>query len=246
MAERLRKRQGGHTQRSEAQKTSRTKSSPEGRFRIKLHSLNKHSESSKRWLLRQLNDPYVARAKVDGYRSRAAYKLLEIHQKFGLFKTNQVIVDIGCAPGGWLQVASRLAPDSLRFGVDIQAMAPIDDVIFFQGDMTEEVLVDELRRHLNGRKVDVVLSDMAASACGIPKVDYIRIVTLVQAAANFATQVLAPGGVFVAKVLRGGTPSDLLSQLKKQFAFVDHFKPKASRSDSSEIYLVARSFRGVA
>lgn len=209
-----------------------------------LTSPKKRTVSSKKWLLRQLNDPYVVRAKAEGFRSRAAFKLLEIDEKYRIFQPHQVIVDLGCAPGGWLQVAAKRSPQSLILGVDLQDISPLDSVIFLKGDFTEEDTVAVLQQHLQSRAVDVVLSDMAASACGIPKVDYIRIVTLVQTAATFALQVLAPGGVFVAKVLRGGTPSALLAILKQQFQKIDHFKPPASRADSAEIYIVARDFRG--
>lgn len=209
-----------------------------------LTSPKKRTVSSKKWLLRQLNDPYVVRAKAEGFRSRAAFKLLEIDEKYHIFHPHQVIVDLGCAPGGWLQVAAKRSLQSLILGVDLQDISPLDGVIFLKGDFTEEDTVAALQQHLQSRAVDVVLSDMAASACGIPKVDYIRIVTLVQTAASFALQVLAPGGVFVAKVLRGGTPSALLAILKQQFQKIDHFKPPASRADSAEIYIVARDFRG--
>ena len=209
----------------------------------RLVSGKKRTESSKRWLLRQLNDPYVARAKAEGFRSRAAFKLLEIDEKFHLFRPRQVVVDLGCAPGGWLQVVQRRVPQGRIIGVDLQEVAPMEGVTFLQGDFTEETTVDQVLRSLGGQSVDIVLSDMAAMSCGLPKVDYLRIVTLVQAAADFASQVLTPGGSFVAKVLRGGTPTELLAELKRRFAKIDHVKPPASRTDSAEMYIVARGFR---
>lgn len=209
-----------------------------------LSDSRKRSESSKRWLLRQLNDPYVVRAKECGYRSRAAFKLLEIDDKFHIFRPGQAIVDLGCAPGGWLQVAQQRVPRGRFIGVDLQDVSPMEGISFLKGDFTEESTVTALYSLLGDHRVDVVLSDMAAPACGIPKVDYIRIVALVQAASAFAQHVLSPGGVFVAKVLRGGTPTELLAELKRQFQTVSHMKPPASRRDSSEIYIVARGFRG--
>lgn len=206
---------------------------------IQLKNGKKRTNSSRAWLTRQLNDPFVARAKADGYRSRSAFKLKEIDQKFRILNPGQVVVDLGCAPGGWLQVVARQVTNGVILGVDIQNIAPIHGTEFISGDFTEQSTVDLLLGRLNGRLVDVVLSDMAAPACGIPSVDASRITVLVRCVADFCDKVLRPGGCMVAKVLRGGTEKEVLTGLKHAFSKVVHFKPEASRSDSAEIFVVA-------
>ncbi|MDR1208690.1 MAG: RlmE family RNA methyltransferase [Holosporales bacterium] len=206
---------------------------------VTLKDKKKRSNSSRAWLTRQLNDPYVLQAKADGYRSRSAYKLREIDKKFRLLKPGQVVVDLGCAPGGWLQVVTERASDGIVIGVDLQDVAPIGNVEFIKGDFTEQSTVDILLERLNGKHVDVVLSDMAAPACGIPAVDTVRITVLVQHVADFCDQVLRSGGSMVAKVLRGGTETQILNELKRKFSKVVHFKPESSRQDSAEMFVIA-------
>jgi len=202
--------------------------------------------SSKLWLDRQLNDPYVARAKREGMRSRAAYKLSEIDDKARFLKKGARVVDLGAAPGGWSQVAAKRigAPQQGRVvAIDLLAIDPLPGVEFMQLDFLDPSAPDTLKALLGGR-ADVVLSDMAANATGHRKTDHIKIVALVEAAAEFAREVLAPGGTFLAKVLQGGTEATLLAPLKRDFATVKHVKPSASRSDSAELYLLATGFRG--
>jgi 23S rRNA (uridine2552-2'-O)-methyltransferase len=208
--------------------------------------------SSTRWLERQLNDPYVARARAEGYRSRAAYKLIEIDDKLGLLKPGMRVVDLGAAPGGWAQVAvartdalgARRGRAAWRvLGVDLAEVQPIAGAEFMVLDFLEEGADAGVRERLGGR-ADVVLSDMAAPASGHPQTDALRIAALVEAAADFAMEVLEPGGSFVAKVLAGGADADLVKRLHRAFDSVRHLKPPASRKDSSEKYLVATGFRG--
>lgn len=206
-----------------------------------LKSHKKRTLSSRNWLLRQINDPYVEKAQADGYRSRAAYKLIQIHQKFKIFTPNGAVVDLGAAPGGWLQVARRHTK-GVVVGMDLQYIDPLIDVITIQGDFLEKG--DECALHLPDQGAQVVLSDMAAATCGVTQVDHIRIMGLLEAAIDFSEQHLAPGGKFVGKVLRGGTEGELLKRLKKLFTKTHHFKPDASRSGSSELYVVAEGFRG--
>jgi 23S rRNA (uridine2552-2'-O)-methyltransferase len=206
---------------------------------ITLKSKKKRSNSSRAWLTRQLNDPYVLRAQADGYRSRSAYKLKEIDKKFKLLKPGQIVIDLGCAPGGWLQVVTEQVPGGIVIGVDLQDVAPIGNAELIKGDFTEQSTVDILLERLNGKHVDVVLSDMAAAACGISAVDAVRITVLVQHVADFCDQVLRSGGSMVAKVLRGGTETQILNELKRQFSKVVHFKPESSRQDSAEMFVIA-------
>ncbi len=213
----------------------------------RVKTARKRSLSSTLWLERQLNDPYVALAKREGYRSRAAYKLLEIAEKYSLFRPGQRIVDLGAAPGGWSQVAAAGAAAREGKGrviaIDILQMDPIEGVEFRPMDFHDHKAPDELRAWLGGR-ADGVLSDMAANATGHRKTDQLRIIGLVELAADFACAVLAPGGFFLAKVLQGGAEGELLARLKRAFATVRHVKPKASRADSAELYLLATGFRG--
>jgi 23S rRNA (uridine2552-2'-O)-methyltransferase len=202
--------------------------------------------SSKLWLDRQLNDPYVARAKREGMRSRAAYKLMEIDDKAHFLKKGARVIDLGAAPGGWSQVAAKRinAPKQGRIvAIDLLEIDPLPGVEFTQLDFLDPSAPDKLKVMLNGL-ADVVLSDMAANATGHRKTDHIKIVALVEAAYEFAREVLAPGGTFLAKVLQGGTEASLLGPLKRDFTTVKHVKPAASRSDSAELYLLATGFRG--
>lgn len=204
------------------------------------------SASSRAWLTRQINDPYVARAKREGFRSRAAYKLAEIDDKYHLLKPGARVVDLGAAPGGWSEIAvRRIGPTGRVVALDILAIKPIAGVEFLQLDFLDETAPAKLKALLGGQ-ADVVLSDMAANATGHRQTDHLRIMALAEAAALFAREVLAPGGVFLCKVLQGGTEGGLLTELKRDFETVKHVKPPASRADSAELYLLARGFRGSA
>jgi 23S rRNA (uridine2552-2'-O)-methyltransferase len=215
---------------------------PKVRLRTKGRSV-----SSKRWLERQLNDPYVARAKAEGLRSRAAFKLAEIDDRHHLLKSGRTIVDLGAAPGGWSQVAARrVGADEGRgrvVAIDLLPMDPIPGVSFAQLDFLDAAAPDQLRDMLGG-SADVVLSDMAANATGHRRTDHLKIMALAEAATDFARAVLKPGGAFLAKVLQGGTEGTLLADLKRDFASVKHVKPTASRTDSAELYVLATGFRG--
>lgn len=200
--------------------------------------------SSTRWLQRQLNDPYVQEAKRLGYRSRAAFKLIELDDKFGFLKSGQRIIDLGAAPGGWTQVAiERIGRKGHVVGIDLLEMEGIAGADLIQGDFLDDDAPERLRA-LMGGPADIVLSDMAASSTGHPPTDHLRIIGLLEVAIDFAQDVLSPGGVFVGKVLQGGTENQLLSMLKRDFKTVKHAKPPASRSDSAEVYVVAQGFRG--
>jgi 23S rRNA (uridine2552-2'-O)-methyltransferase len=199
--------------------------------------------SSTRWLERQLNDPYVRRAKAENYRSRAAYKLIELDERFGFLKGVKTIVDLGIAPGGWSQVVRRKVPAAKVVGIDLLATDPIDGVVILQMDFMDDVAPDRLKDALGG-PADLVLSDMAANTVGHPQTDHLRTMGLVEAGLEFAREVLRPGGAFVAKVLAGGADNALVAELKRAFATVKHAKPPASRKDSSEWYVVAQGFKG--
>ncbi len=198
---------------------------------------------STRWLERQLNDPYVKRAKAEGYRSRAAYKLLELDEKFGLLRGVRSVVDLGIAPGGWSQVVRKKAPGAQVAGIDLLPTDPIDGVTILQMDLMDDVAPQALREALGG-PADLVMSDMAANTVGHPQTDHLRTMGLVEAGLEFACEVLRPGGAYVAKVLAGGTDNQLLAELKRHFTTVKHAKPPASRKDSSEWYVVAQGFKG--
>jgi 23S rRNA (uridine2552-2'-O)-methyltransferase len=204
--------------------------------------------SSTAWLQRQLNDPYVVKARKEGYRSRAAYKLLEINEKHKLLKPGQRIIDLGSAPGGWAQIAARITgsaagkPGAKVIGIDILDVDPINGVVFEKLDFLEDHAPKRLEELLGG-KADGVMSDMAANTTGHKKTDQIRIAAMVEMAADFAVSILMPGGFFLAKVFQGGTEAELMTLLKKSFAQVKHVKPPASRSGSSEYYLLATGFR---
>ena len=198
---------------------------------------------STKWLERQLNDPYVKRAKAEGYRSRAAYKLIELDERFGFLKGVQRVVDLGIAPGGWSQVVRKQAPKAVVVGIDLLPTDPLDGVAILQMDFMDDAAPDQLKEALGG-PADLVLSDMAANAVGHPQTDHLRTMALVEAGLLFATEILRPGGAYVAKVLAGGADNDLVAALKKNFATVKHAKPPASRKGSSEWYVVAQGFKG--
>jgi len=200
--------------------------------------------SSTRWLERQLNDPYVKRAKAEGYRSRAAYKLLELDEKFSLLKGVKGVVDLGIAPGGWSQVVRRRSPAAKVAGIDLLPTDPIDGVAILQMDFMDEEAPDKLRKALGLEQADLVMSDMAANTVGHPQTDHLRTMALVEAGMLFATEVLRPGGAYVAKVLAGGADNNLVAELKRHFITVKHAKPPASRKDSSEWYVIAQGFKG--
>jgi 23S rRNA (uridine2552-2'-O)-methyltransferase len=199
--------------------------------------------SSTRWLERQLNDPYVQRAKAENYRSRAAYKLLELDERFGLLKGVKAVVDLGIAPGGWSQVVRRKVPHAGIVGIDLLPTDPIDGVTILQMDFMDDAAPLRLREALSG-PADLVLSDMAANTVGHQQTDHLRTMGLVEAGLEFAREVLRPGGAYVAKVLAGGADNQLVAELKRNFATVKHAKPPASRKDSSEWYVVAQGFKG--
>jgi 23S rRNA (uridine2552-2'-O)-methyltransferase len=199
---------------------------------------------STRWLERQLNDPYVKRAKAEGYRSRAAYKLLELDERFGFLKGAERVIDLGVAPGGWTQVVRHKAPKAKLVGIDLLPTDPIDGATLLQLDFMDETAPTRLVEELGG-PADLVLSDMAANTVGHPQTDHLRTMALVEAALEFAIDALRPGGAFVAKVLAGGADSQLVAALKRAFTSVKHAKPPASRKGSSEWYVVAQGFKRI-
>ncbi len=201
--------------------------------------------SSTRWLERQLNDPYVKKAKAENYRSRAAYKLLELDERFGFLKGVKAVVDLGIAPGGWSQVVRRMVPGATIVGIDLLPTDPIDGVTILQLDFMDDTAPDKLSEAL-GSPADLVMSDMAANTVGHQQTDHLRTMGLVEAGLEFAVEVLRPGGTFVAKVLAGGADHGLVAELKRNFATVKHAKPPASRKGSSEWYVVAQRFKGAA
>ena len=210
----------------------------------RLKDEKRRTLSSRTWLERQLGDPYVARAKREGLRSRAAYKLAEIDDKYRVLRPGARVVDLGAAPGGWSEIAARRVGARGRVvALDALDMKPIPGIEFLKLDFLDAAAPERLKATLGG-KVDVVLSDMAANATGHRQTDHLRIMALAEAAAQFAREVLAAGGTFLCKVLQGGTESALLAELKRDFESVKHVKPPASRSDSAELYLLARGFRG--
>ncbi len=213
----------------------------------RVKTARKRPLASTLWLERQLNDPYVARAKREGYRSRSAYKLIEIEARYHILKRGQKVVDLGAAPGGWSQVAAAKVGGGEGtgkvLGIDLLPVDPVPGAEFRVLDFLDPEAPRILKDWLNG-PADVVLSDMAANTTGHRKTDHLRIMGLVEQAAQFACEVLADGGTFLAKVLQGGTEAELLAELKRRFAEVRHVKPKASRADSSELYILAMGFRG--
>lgn len=216
-------------------------------LKTRVKTARKRSLSSTLWLERQLNDPYVARAKREGYRSRAAYKLIEMDDRYHLFKPGDRIVDLGAAPGGWSQVAAAHVKAKEGKGkvvaVDLLDMEPVDGVEFAVKDFNDPDAPEFIKNMLGG-EADGVMSDMAANATGHKATDHLRIVALAELAADFACDVLAEGGFFIAKVLQGGTEGQLLTRLKRDFSTVRHVKPAASRTGSAELYVLATGFRG--
>ncbi|MES2119349.1 MAG: RlmE family RNA methyltransferase [Pseudomonadota bacterium] len=200
-------------------------------------------DSSIRWLERQLNDPYVQRAKAENYRSRAAFKLIELDERFSLLKGVRAVVDLGIAPGGWSQVVRRKIPQARVVGIDLLPTDPIEGVDILQMDFMEDSAPDKLKSALGG-PADLVLSDMAANTVGHQQTDHLRTMGLVEAGLEFAREILQPGGAFVAKVLAGGADNALVAELKRNFTTVKHAKPPASRKGSSEWYVVAQGFKG--
>ena len=238
---------GGH---SSGKKVSGASKDP--RFAERVKTAHKRSLSSTLWLQRQLNDPYVKRAKEEGWRSRAAYKLIEIDERHRLLKHGQVIADLGAAPGGWCQYAAKKTGSAMGgsgrvVGIDLLPVEPIPGVLLAEMDFTEADAPDRLRAMLGvasgERAVDGVLSDMAANTTGHRKTDHLRIIGLTEMAIEFALEVLKPGGFFITKLFQGGETAQLITLLKQHFAVVKHVKPQASRADSAELYLLATGFR---
>jgi 23S rRNA (uridine2552-2'-O)-methyltransferase len=219
-------------------------------LKVRLKTAKERSPSSQRWLERQLNDPYVAEAKRQGYRSRSAFKLIEIDDKHRLLKAGRRVVDLGAAPGGWSQVAAErvksLEGKGQVVAIDLLEMEPLVGVDFLRLDFMDASAPGRLEAMLRSGRADVVLSDMAAQGTGHTRTDHLRIMGLAEAAAEFACQVLEPGGAFLCKVLQGGTERELLDLLKRAFAAVRHIKPPASRAGSAELYVLATGFRGTA
>jgi 23S rRNA (uridine2552-2'-O)-methyltransferase len=230
---------------SGAGKSGGGKSRPSGRnLTVRVRTARRRTNSSTRWLQRQLNDPYVIAAKKDGYRSRAAYKLLQLDEKYGLLTKGLAVVDLGAAPGGWTQVLlNALGPSGQVLAVDINEMAAIAGAQTLVGDVADRATEEAIRAVLGGL-ADLVLSDMAPPATGHRATDHLRIIALAEAALDLARAVLRPGGGFVAKVWQGGAEQGLLATIKRDFAVVRHAKPEASRSGSAEMYVVATGFRG--
>jgi len=219
-------------------------SRPGDGLKTRVRSAKGRKIGSTRWLERQLNDPYVRQAKAEGYRSRAAYKLLELDEKYGLLKGVKAVVDLGIAPGGWSQVVRRRSPQAKVAGIDLLPTDPIDGVAILQMDFMDEEAPTKLREALGADHADLVVSDMAANTVGHPQTDHLRTMALVEAGMEFATEVLRPGGAYVAKVLAGGADNNLVAELKRHFTTVKHAKPPASRKDSSEWYVIAQGFKG--
>jgi 23S rRNA (uridine2552-2'-O)-methyltransferase len=215
-------------------------------LKVRVKTAKRRKASSTRWLERQLNDPYVARAHADGYRARSAYKLIELDDRYHLLASGKRVVDLGAAPGGWSQVAAartHATVDRSMVAIDYLGMDPLGGVTILQKDFLDPDAPDAIRAAL-GAQADLVLSDMATPTTGHRQTDHFRTVALCEAAADFAATILKPGGDFVAKVFRGGTEGELLARLKRDFAAVHHVKPPASRAQSVELYLVAKGFRG--
>lgn len=217
-------------------------------LKTRVQKTRKRKASSTAWLQRQLNDPYVAEAHRQGYRGRAAFKIIQLNEQFHFFKPGKRVVDLGCAPGGWTQVAVRAVrstPENpLVIGLDILPTPPLAGALLLQMDFTRDEAPRRLLELLGGNKADIVLSDMAANTTGVHHIDHLRIMRLLELAYDFALQTLADGGAFIAKVFQGGTESSFLARMRLDFTDVRHAKPDASRKDSSEFYVVATGFRG--
>ncbi len=219
---------------------------------VRVKSARGRKNSSTKWLKRQLNDPYVEKAHKEGYRSRAAYKLQEMQERFGIIQKSDLVVDLGCAPGSWVQIAlEHTGRDGHVIGMDLLPVDPMTQLTFIEGDFTEDEVLQELEETIaallpdqTSPKVNVVLSDMAANSTGHSATDHLRIMLLLEMAMEFAVQYLAPGGHFCGKVLQGGTEKTLLENLRKHFTTVKHIKPKASRKESAENYVLAMGFKG--
>ena len=214
-----------------------------GGLHVRVKTARKRSTSSTRWLQRQLNDPYVRRAQAEGYRSRAAYKLLELDEKFGFLKKARAVVDLGITPGGWSQVVRQANPRARVAGIDLLPCEPIEGVEILEMDFMDDAAPDALIDAL-GSAPDLVISDMAANTVGHPQTDHLRTIGLAETAADFAVQNLLPGGAFIAKVFAGGADRELLTVLKRNFTTVKHAKPPASRKGSPELYVIAQGFKG--
>ena len=223
------------------------KGSGQRQLKVRLKTAKQRTPSSQRWLERQLNDPYVAAARREGYRSRSAFKLIEIDDKHRLLKPGKRVVDLGAAPGGWAQVAAERVRSAEGKGqvvaIDLLEMEPIAGVEFLRLDFMDATAPGRLQAMLREARADVVLSDMAAQGTGHTRTDHLRIMGLAEAAAEFACEVLVPGGAFLCKVLQGGTERELLQRLKQAFAAVRHLKPPASRAESAELYVIATGFK---
>jgi 23S rRNA (uridine2552-2'-O)-methyltransferase len=218
---------------------------PSGRATpARLKTAKSRTPSSQAWLERQINDPFAAEARALGYRSRAAFKLAEIDDRFGLIRRGSRIVDLGCAPGGWIQVALERRAGGV-VGIDLLPVDPLPPAVILQGDFTDAAMGPRLLEALGGAP-DLVLSDMAPNTTGLRQTDHLRIIALIEAAADFAAASLRPGGSFVAKAFQGGETGQALETLKRRFSVVRNVKPKASRSESSEVYIVATGFKGAA
>ena len=212
---------------------------------VRVKTANYNKVSSNRWLERQLNDPYVAEAKQAGYRSRAAFKLIQLDEKYHFLGKGKRIVDLGCAPGGWTQIAAERNKGSGEIvGMDLLPTEPIKGAILLQYDFTKDDAAEKIKELLHG-PADIVMSDMAANTTGVQNIDHLRTIGLVEAAYEFAKEILAEGGIFIAKVFQGGTENELLADMKKYFTKVSHHKPDASRQDSVETYVVAQGFKGL-
>ena len=214
-----------------------------GGLHERVKTARRRTASSTRWLQRQLNDPYVRRAQAEGYRSRAAYKLIELDEKFGLLKKARAVVDLGITPGGWSQVVRKANPRARVAGIDLLPCEPIEGVEILEMDFMDDAAPDALIEAL-GSAPDLVISDMAANTVGHPQTDHLRTIALAETAADFAVRNLQPGGAFVAKVFAGGADRELLTVLKRNFATVKHAKPPASRKGSPELFVVAQGFKG--
>ena len=214
-----------------------------GGLHVRVKTAKKRSVSSTRWLQRQLNDPYVRRAQAEGYRSRAAYKLIELDEKFAFLKKARAVDDLGITPGGWSQVTRKVNPRARVVGIDLLACEPIEGVEILEMDFMDDAAPDALIEAL-GSAPDLVISDMAANTVGHPQTDHLRTIGLAETAADFAIQTLVPGGAFIAKVFAGGADRELLTMLKHNFTTVKHAKPPASRKGSPELYVIAQGFKG--
>jgi len=207
-----------------------------------VKTARRRSNASVDWLKRQLNDPYVQLAKKEGYTSRAAYKLIEINEKYPFLLPGKTVIDLGAAPGSWTQVVTRITKGSHIIALDLQPMPVMEDVVIITGDLLEQETWEKLAQALHGKKADIILSDMAASACGDSHTDHLRIMGLCEAAYALAEEHLVSGGVFLTKILRGGTEKVFFDDLRRQFSTVKYIKPPASRKDSAEIYILAMGF----